>query len=470
MNSIRRRLAARLMISITLLFCAAGLLIYFTAKKILKADFDASLLTKAKTVSSFVSMKNGKVNIDWDDFPSALMGKKKIVDLVQITDEKGNALGGDSRLPHLQVPGSTKTVYGNFVMEGGRSYRVISYSFYPLEDFDDEPSHDFIKQKSPLLTLLVASERSSLDRTLNRISIILLIFLAAASVACWGVIVISIKDGLSPLDEISAIVAKIDVSSLKNRILKKDIPQELVPVVEKLNRLFERLEESFAREKRFSSDVSHELRTPIAELRSLAEVMLRSESMSLPIREAFEDVIAAAHQMEKLVEALLAIARNEQDSPAGPFETFDLVSLVKSVLSQSNSELSLKKLQIELNVPSIMLISSNQRLMEIILSNLIANAIEYSPADTMIEIQGKTSIDGSSYLQIENSTSNLQADDLPHLFERFWRKDKVRGNTTHFGLGLSLCNAICKRLNLSLRADFSGADRVRFRLERIAAS
>ena len=129
----------------------------------------------------------------------------------------------------------------------------------------------------------MASVRRELDRTLATLQLVLagsgLLLLAATALVVPRVL----RRELKPLQSLAAEAARIDAASLSARFATEGLPGELAPIAARLNELLARLEDSFERERRFSSDVAHEFRTPVAELRSLAELAIKLPDTRAPM-------------------------------------------------------------------------------------------------------------------------------------------------------------------------------------------
>ncbi len=304
----------------------------------------------------------------------------------------------------------------------------------------------------PTVTLVVASDRAALDRTLAGIAAGLLLVGAVVLTATALIVTTAVRRGLGPLDAVGQQAATIDASTLQTRFATEVMPAELRPITERLNDLLARLDEAFQRERRVTADIAHELRTPIAELRTLAEV-----GVKWPEEAAFQDALQIAQRMETLVTGLLALARHDAGHQPITREPVALRTLVDEVWSPLAQRARSRQLDVAMDVTGQW--QTDPTLLRMIVGNLLANAVEYTSERGQIRVAGN-----ESRLDISNTTDQLQREDLPHLFERFWRKDAARTHDGHTGLGLTLAQAATAALSLELSAEMPDAATLRMSL------
>jgi signal transduction histidine kinase len=462
MHSIHTHLITRLLGGFILLLSLASALVYFISKEILESDFNDRLHAKAEAATASVAQQADRIEIDWTNLPQEWGKHNKKSDLILILDGSGKSLGGDASLNLPGLIASGRNVYHDVTLPSGRKLRVLALSFQPHIEPDDLPVTPPNLRRNCLL--VVGSDRTALVRSLHDLAAVLAGMTLLTSVFSLCIVFMVLRRGLQPLSSLSRAVARMDEATLGHGIDLESLPVELLPIAEKLNDLLRRLGVSFAREKRFNADVSHELRTPIAELRSLAEVMLRQPDHLPEAKRAFQDTLEATCQMESLVTVLLEIVRNEQNPQKLHFSKLNVIALAREVWHGFEKKALDKGLSVNLPSPEReMVLETEPRLLRIILSNLFSNAVEYTPEKGWIEV-GLEEYSGSVCLVVANTVGSLTPVDLPHLFERFWRKDAVRGNSEHFGLGLSLAETLSQRLGMALTASMKQGNTIRFRL------
>jgi two-component system sensor histidine kinase QseC len=259
----------------------------------------------------------------------------------------------------------------------------------------------------------------------------------------------SLRRGHAPLGRLARQAAAITADSLQTRFPVDSMPEELRPITSRLNDLLGRLEESFERERRFSADLAHELRTPLAELRSLAEVELAWPETE--DAEKHRETLDIALQMEAMVTRLLEMARGENRKIPLQSETVLMAPLLDEVWQPLAGRAERKQLAFTFNVPPDAVLQTDRTLFRSILANLLANAVEYTPQNGRGEINWKMD---TGELTVSNTVHDLDAADVPHLFERLWRKDKSRTGGEHCGLGLALSRTFAGLLGFDLKAEF----------------
>ncbi|MDH3537529.1 MAG: ATP-binding protein, partial [Gammaproteobacteria bacterium] len=256
--------------------------------------------------------------------------------------------------------------------------------------------------------------------------------------------------GLSPLSSLAKQVGEIDESNLEARLTHEGAQSsEIAPIEKQLNHLLERLQSAFEREKRFSANVAHELRTPLSELKTLAEVGRMLPADDAQVDAFFNDVGEISGQMEKVVITLLELTRSEAGLLRSDPEDIELSRYCDEIWQHAvNGEASDKSLV--KSIPQGLVVNTDRDKLGMILSNLFINAVSYSPKESEIHIAAEIRND-SVVLEVKNASIDLKPEDIVHMKDRFWRKQKAHGNSDHSGLGLTLIDALAKIMHLDVR-------------------
>jgi signal transduction histidine kinase len=461
MNSIRFRLASTLFLGFIALLGSASFLIFLSSRGILVADFDSRLFAKAQAVLSSISQKGEELDVDWMELPQEVNQRRHSHDAIQIFDNSGKAFFNDSALSKGPAVASNAPTFDDIILPTGR-FRELTLSFLPRVEEEDLSSTPTAARKN--CTLILATDRASLDHTLRKLALILVVMTSTTSLLSLGLVVVVLRRGLRPLHALGDAVANIKPESLGQIIPIDRLPEELAPIAVKLNDLLQSLDVSFARERRFSADISHELRTPVAELKTLSEVMLQEVAHAPQFHQAFEHTLNIACQMESLVSVLLEMVRHEEGRKALTLTTVDLASIINTIQQKYEGKAAEKEVLLN-DIPEAdgFDIQSEPWLLMVIFANLFDNAVEYSPPGSQVEVELHRD-EKSPYVAITNPAANLSPSDLPHIFERFWRKDKARGESNHFGIGLALTRTLCQRLGIHLTVSMAKGNLVRFTL------
>lgn len=418
-------------------------------------EFDAGLRTKAFAISTLTVLTPEGVRVNFTDRFLRDFNASDPDDFFQIWTSDGTTLArsdslGEKNLSMYARAGEKPKFY-LLTLPSGQGGRAVSYTFKPKAPKGVE---------APELLLVTASKRDDLDETLG-----LLIGLATATallltVATLWVVPGVLQRGHAPLVKLGEQAAQINADSLTARFPVDELPEELQPIAQRLNELLARLEQSFERERRFTADLAHELRTPLAELRSQAECAIKwPESRDI---STDQDTLAITRQMESLVIHMLALSRGDQGQLSVKLEPVELDQMVRDVWRTFALRTEAHRLKVTIILKSITAIADPALLRSIIV-NLCSNAVEYTPAGGEITLVTEL-IDNRVVLRITNTPGNLSSEDLPHLFERFWRKEAARSGGNHFGLGLSLAQTFSRTMNWTLGAVFDEQRRIAFTL------
>ena len=246
---------------------------------------------------------------------------------------------------------------------------------------------------------------------------------------------------IRPVEDISAAANRISAGNLSERIAGADANNELGRLAGVLNSTFARLEAAFAQQKQFTADASHELRTPIAVLISEAQTTLAHERNAAEYRETVEACLAAAQQMRQLTESLLALARLDAGQELIKRERFDLASEVRECVELIRRLAAQRHVRIHCELIPTPCHGDAERLRQVI-NNLLTNAIYYNREGGEVRVVTRPE-NGDACLIVSDAGVGIDAEDLPHIFERFFRADKSRSRAEgRSGLGLAISKAI----------------------------
>lgn len=246
---------------------------------------------------------------------------------------------------------------------------------------------------------------------------------------------------LRPIADISATAARISAGDLSQRIHTAHTSSELGGLVSVLNETFSRLQSSFARQAQFTADASHELRTPVSVVLTQTQTALARERPAAEYRESLEACQRAAQRMRRLTESLLTLARldsGEGTNIHGPCNLDRIASEAVELLSPLARE---QEVTLHLELVPVCCLGNAEQLTQVI-TNLVGNAIHHNCFGGSVQVKVAAESD-AAVVSVSDTGHGIAPDDLPHIFERFYRADKARSSASgRTGLGLAITKAI----------------------------
>ena len=263
-----------------------------------------------------------------------------------------------------------------------------------------------------------------------------------------GVLVLGLLGGswisrraLRPISDISATAAMIAAGDLSQRIRITNSESELGQLAQDLNDTFSQFEASFLRQAQFTADASHELRTPVTVVLTQTQSALARERSVSEYRESLGACQRAAQRMRGLIQGLLTLARLDAENATADPGPCQLDQITRDTAEALHGTAAAKQVTLQLDLAPVQCRGHADQLAQVVF-NLVSNAIDYNRAGGIVRVALDCDKD-SAILNVQDSGLGIDSEDLPHVFERFYRADKSRsGSHGHSGLGLSIVKAI----------------------------
>lgn len=441
--SLRQQLLLWLIILLTLILSLGAISSYYRASYFANLAYDRSLFRAALALADQVEVINGHVVVDLPQQALDLLEYDKDDWIYyQVTGPDGALVTGDSGIPKPKyLPLSGKHIYYDAVFDG-KPVRVTAFSL-PLKGTSIEG--DVLVQVAETL-----SKRETMVREIMAATIMpqLLMMLLAAALMLYGV-----QRGLLPLNRL-----RIALSQRSHRDLspvpEADAPLEVKPLLTSMNDLMQRVHEAIGLQQRFIADASHQLRTPLAGLQTQAELALREQDPEA-VRNALERIRASTVRLSHLIHQLLSLARVEPGSGRDMgLETLDLVSLARDVTAEWVAPALAKQIDLGFETASgPVMISGDAVLLREMLSNLVDNAIQYTPSGGEVTVSIMQEKD-RALLVVEDNGIGIPPSEREQVFERFHRVSDSHG--IGCGLGLAIVREIVQAHGAEISLD-SGA-------------
>jgi two-component system, OmpR family, sensor kinase len=285
--------------------------------------------------------------------------------------------------------------------------------------------------------------RSMATEYMHQRNLLLLLVSSGGAILGFGLLVgwYVISRALRPIASMSSTAASISASNLTQRIDMRDTDSELGQLAGVLNQTFGRLQEAFERQTQFTADASHELRTPISVVLAQTQMALSKPREEKAYREALSSCQRAALRMKSLIDQLLTLARFDGANANPQHSLLDLEILVTEAGELLQPLAEEKGIVLAWNTITAPVWGDKNQLSQL-LTNLIANAIRYNSENGKIELLLQVK-EQQAILTVHDTGMGIPEESLPHVFDRFYRVDRVRSrNDGGSGLGLSICKAI----------------------------
>jgi heavy metal sensor kinase len=302
-------------------------------------------------------------------------------------------------------------------------------------------------QGSSTTVFQVARAEDTMEAALAQLRLVLMV-LSPLALIMGGIIGLLVTArALEPIDRITRTAESIGAEDLARR-LPEDVGttrDEVGRLAATFNRMLDRLENAFKRQRQFTADASHELRTPLTLLLTHLEVTLTRPRDAAEYQHAMRGMREDVVRLQRLVEALLMLARADAGRERIEQKPLDLGDLVEKVVTAMQGLAHEHGVRLESEImPELAVLGDEARLAELIV-NLVQNAIQYTPAGGEVSVAAVVERGGEAALSVTDTGTGIAAEHLPHLFERFYRVDPARSSVVGgTGLGLSISRAIAE--------------------------
>ncbi len=257
------------------------------------------------------------------------------------------------------------------------------------------------------------------------------------------------RRALAPVGRIARTAGEIEAQNLSERLPVRGTGDELDHLSTTLNAMFERLEDSFRRIAQFTADASHELRTPVAIIRTTAEVIRRKPRSEREYTEALDRILAESERTTELVEDLMQLARADVNADDVAMEPVSMAELVQAAYTDARALAEAAGIALTSGEMSPCTVSGDDLALRRLLLILLDNAIKYSKPGGQVELRlglCRRENRAAARLEVQDYGIGIAPEDLPHIFERFYRASRDRSRRIDgVGLGLSIAQSIAHR-------------------------
>lgn len=449
--SLRTRLLLFVQGTLAIVLVGFSTALYLLAAFDLNRQTDDRLEAALNTLAAAAEINDSSV--EWEPEDRTVSFSRRAVEdgfLWRVANPRGRTLDGSSKAKSHHIFDEWDTNQSQFtrIDDSGRPWRVAQRLLEPPRRDRDESADE---SSPPFLRLSAAVAVDGIDATLNRLAGVL----AGLSAGLW-IATLVLGDRLcrrilKPLAQMADAAREIGAERLDDRLPVPQTHDAIEDLGRSFNALLDRLQESFERQRRFTGDASHQLRTPLTAIQGQVDLALRQPRDPQEYQRVLTLVQKRARHLHAIVESLLFLARTDAEALRPNLTVIDLNEWTADY-ARSRPE-SAKNAPIELrfddHAPHE--IRAQPALLGVLLDNLIDNAERYGPPGSPVRVD--VGRDASRVIvQVTDQGPGIAPDDLPRLFEPFYRAPAVRDSPiVGSGLGLSIVDRLARAFQATIR-------------------
>ena len=369
--------------------------------------------------------------------------------VVHILDSKGTQIASSKN--SSTIMNSPKEILHS-LLEGNSRFDTFNIK---LSETRPQPARVFtlpvIENNKVAYIVQVTSPLSPIYATLNGLRTILFILLPL-TVFITGIMgVFLAKLTLHPVDSMIKTIHQITAENLKLRINIPATKDEIKKLADTFNEMLQRLDAAFSSQKEFIQDISHELRTPLTILKGELEVTLNKIRSPKEYESVLLSSLEEIDRISRVVENLLLLARFDTKEMPLKLTPADLNRAIEEAISGMKTLAGQKNIRMEFRAEEKIVLAMNQNQMRQLLLNLLDNAVKYTPEKGRISATLSRE-NNHALIKISDTGIGMREDELPRIFDRFYRADKSR-SAFGFGLGLSIVKSIVETHKGTIRVE-----------------
>jgi heavy metal sensor kinase len=451
-NSIQNRLIASVLLSQALLTIGLAVTgVAYTYWRLL-STLDSGMQSHALRVGAlvrYVDNSNGKVYFDDSLLPPPLDPERP--DLFVVWASRSGLLFRSPGWPEGLELQPGEDLHWNLEY-AGTPYHALRLT--RLKILDRGEGRAFRPQT---LTIIYASPTSHLRQQVKAAGAYIALISLGLMLLTLGLAFAGVRSGLRPLQTLASQAGLVSARNWELRIPSQvEQVEELRPLVEAMTQMLDRLRRSFELQRQFLASAAHELKTPVAVLKSTLQQTLQrprnNEEYQLALEHSLEDL----GRLEQLLLSMLRLARAEQWAEGAlrrDLEEIDIASTLLEAMERAQPLAEAHHVRIDLAEAGGLIFRADPEDLQTVWSNLLENAIRYSPEGSTIELKLGREADHLE-VQVSDHGAGVPAQDLPHIFERFYRGDGLRTRGSGgFGLGLAIARALVEAYGGTIRAE-----------------
>jgi len=442
-RSIRFRLTLWYVLLLAIILAGFSAGVYLTLRQRLNENLDDSLQSRASVLVAALDYQDGLPTLETE---GAVADPDAGAHFTRIYDSTGSVTFDDS-------PGADRPPIHQESVEAALQGRTLVRRVKVGDQSMRVRTLPVLRGGNVVGALEVGlSEDDVLDTLRTLLLIIAVAYPVTLGAASFGGVFLAGR-ALTPIDKITRAARRISAEELSQRLDLRLADDEIGRLARTFDEMIARLDEAFRRQRQFTADASHELRTPLTSIKGQVEVALSRERSAQTYREVLSAVNEDVDRLIRLVGSLLTLARADAGQIPIARDRLDLGELVAGVVEQAGPMAEERGVHIEAAPAPPVTLEADEDLLLQLLLNLVDNAIKYTERGGVVTLSWARR-DHAVELWIRDSGTGISPEQLPRIFDRFYRADTARslaeGGT---GLGLSICRWIAEAHGGSISAE-----------------
>ena len=480
-----------------------GALLYIFVQGKLLDRLDDGLEIRAQALTGMLVTQNGKPELNFagetmpqygagatnEYFQVCKLNHNQVGELIERSDSLGQ---GSLTLKNIPLSASTRLTWSwTATLPSGKGGRYLALRYKPSPDEENDGEMNLVRADALARATANASTQDAATTFNVNEEFIFIVAQSSAeidgalallrnSLVVAGLVLIAgtlfivrhaLVRGLAPLPMLAANIQSINPKNLTQRLDETRLPQELLPIAQRVNQLLDQVWSAFEREKKIAASAAHELRTPIAELRAVTELALHKERQASEYRHALQSVLEITLRMGCATDAVLRLARVQSGREVVTLESIDLDGALAAIWKRLIEPLHSRDIRTEFTIEHGTNVRADAAMLAVILENLCVNAAAHTPGGGDVRVACHTDHDrihlvmSNSTGQTQNSNDQIKNNALDHSLHAQLRAhapvDLPSNQTTdqgsnlqtnlHSGLGLLIADSMCQAIGATLR-------------------
>jgi len=452
-TSYKERIARRLTWVTALIFSLVFLLIYLVANFTVVRNIDRELQLEVDKHKGEIFLVDGKIRFlylnEWKQMEHTQLQLNPI--FIEIVDLEGNSMDRSPNLGENHLTFSPEKAKSEEAWTQKIGSREVRQRQIPLLNAGKQEGY-----------LLLAKSFEDSRELLDNLRNVLLLIYPLILVSLYLSMRYLAGKSIEPLEKISLKTNQITQQNLNERVPETGTNDEIGQLTRAINSLLGRLEQALQREKQFTSDASHELRTPLAVLRGTLEVLIRKPRSAEEYETKVKTALMSIDRMSAMLDQLLALARVENGKNLVK-EELELITFLEELADKITEEQA-HPIQFQSLVGVPIYVATHEKSLEMILQNLLENAVKYSQAGGEVILRvGK---EKEAFIEVVDSGSGIASEYLEQIFDPFFRvQEALDHGIPGTGLGLAIVKKLAQESSIRLSVSSEKGKGSTFRLD-----